>query len=295
MIRSYQGAVAVITGGASGIGRALGEALARRGADVVLADLQSELAEQVANGIRGAGGKATAAALDVRDFAAFDGLVREVTSSRGRLDYWFNNAGIGIGGRVQFYGAQNWDRVIDVNIRGVTNGVQAAYSTMLRQGFGHIVNTASLAALMPTPGLVSYGMSKHAVLGLSTSLRAEAAGAGVRVSVLCPGVIRTPALEWGKYHEALEEMQPEVQRRIIERLRPMAPAVFADAALRAIARDKAIIIIPARWKAVWWINRISPSLGLFLARKTYERRVNALQPGASDRRHATGPSSGIRT
>jgi NAD(P)-dependent dehydrogenase (short-subunit alcohol dehydrogenase family) len=99
MLRSYQGAVAIITGGDSGIGRALGEALARRGADVVLADLQSELPEQVASGIRIAGGKATAAALDVRDFAAFDGLVREVVSSRGRLDYLFNNAGIGIGGR----------------------------------------------------------------------------------------------------------------------------------------------------------------------------------------------------
>ena len=132
MIRSYKGAVAIITGGASGIGRAIGEALASRGADVVLADLQSELAEEVASGIREAGGKATAAALDVRDFAAFDGLVREVASSRGRLDYLFNNAGIGIGGRVQFYEVENWDRVIDVNIRGVTNGVQAAYSTMLQ-------------------------------------------------------------------------------------------------------------------------------------------------------------------
>jgi NAD(P)-dependent dehydrogenase (short-subunit alcohol dehydrogenase family) len=283
MLRSYQGAVAIITGGASGIGRALGEALARRGADVVLADLQSELAEQVASGIRSAGGKATAIALDVRDFAAFDGLVRDVVSSRGRLDYLFNNAGIGIGGRVQFYAVENWDRVIDVNIRGVTNGVQAAYSTMLRQGFGHIVNTASVAAFMPTPGLVSYGMSKHAVLGLSTSLRAESASAGIRVSVLCPGVIRTPVLEWGKYHEALEEMDVDGQRRIIERLRPMDPAAFAKAALRAIARNKAVIIIPARWKAAWWLNRVSPQLSLFLARKTLERRVKALQVGVSSR------------
>src|SRR5271167_3640026 len=96
-LRTFAGAVAIITGGASGIGRALGEALARRGADVVLADLQIELAEEVASGIRQAGGKATAAALDVRDFAAFDGLVGDVAGSRGRLDYLFNNAGIGIG------------------------------------------------------------------------------------------------------------------------------------------------------------------------------------------------------
>ena len=124
------------------------------------------------------------------------------------------------------------------SILGVTNGVQAAYSTMLRQGFGHIVNTASVAAFMPTPGLVSYGMSKHAVLGLSTSLRAESACTGIRVSVLCPGVIRTPVLEWGKYHEALEEMDADGRRRIIERLRPMDPAAFAEAALRAIAQNR---------------------------------------------------------
>jgi NAD(P)-dependent dehydrogenase (short-subunit alcohol dehydrogenase family) len=293
MIRRYQGAVAVITGGASGIGRALGETLSRRGAEVVLADLQAELAEQIASGIRTAGGKATAAALDVRNFTAFDGLVREVVSRHGRIDYLFNNAGIGIGGRVQFYGIENWDRVIDVNVRGVTNGVQAVYSTMLRQGFGHIVNTASLAALMPTPGLVGYGMSKHAVLGLSTSLRAESEGAGIRVSVLCPGAIRTPALEWGMYHEALEEMDPEQQRRIIERLHPMEPAAFAEAALRAVARNKAIIVIPGRWKTAGWLNRVSPDLALYLARKTFERRVKALRVGDSERPQATGPSSGI--
>jgi NAD(P)-dependent dehydrogenase (short-subunit alcohol dehydrogenase family) len=291
MIRSYQGAVALITGGASGIGRALGEALARRGADVVLADLQAELAQEVANDIRLGGGKASAAALDVRDFAAFDALVQEVTSSRGRLDYLFNNAGIGIGGRVQYYGVETWNRVIDVNIRGVTNGVQAAYSIMLRQGFGHIVNTASMAALIPTPGIVCYGMSKHAVLGLSTSLRAEGAGAGIRVSVLCPGVIRTPALEWGKYHETLEDLDLEVQRRMLERMRPMAPSAFAEAALRAIARNKAIIIIPGRWHAVWWLGRLSPQLALMLAQRTYAQRMHAFQTGDSARQDATTPGS----
>jgi NAD(P)-dependent dehydrogenase (short-subunit alcohol dehydrogenase family) len=287
MIRSFRGAVAVITGGASGIGRALGEALAERGADVVLADRQSELVEQVASGIRSSGGKATAAALDVRDFVAFDCLVGDVMGSRGRLDYLFNNAGIGIGGRVEFHGVENWERIIDVNIRGVVNGVQAAYGRMLRQGFGHIVNTASIAGLIPTPGTASYGMTKHAVVGLSTSLRAEASSAGVRVSVLCPGVIRTPALEWGKYHEALEELGAETQRRMIESLQPMAAAAFAEAALKAIARNKAIIIIPARWNAIWWINRISPALALFLAQRTFAYRMKVFA-GDSDREKAAG-------
>lgn len=287
-IRTYQGAVAVTTGGASGIGRALGEALAERGADVTIADLQAELAEEVAAGIRTRGGNAQAAALDVRDFSAFRALIQDVVSTRGRLDYLFNNAGIGIGGRAHLYHPENWDRAIDVNVRGVTNGVQAAYAIMIRQGFGHIVNTASLAALMPTPGLVSYGMTKHAILGLSTSLRAEAEGAGVRVSVLCPGLIRTPALEWGPHHEAIEELDAEGQRKMIEKMGPMDPAVFAKHALRAIAANKAIIIIPARWRVVWWLNRISPTLGLYLARKTFDQRVRTLRVDPAKRPESKG-------
>src|SRR5436309_16115827 len=93
-LRTYKGGVAIITGGASGIGRALGEELARRGAEVVLADLQADLAEQVAAGIRGAGGKALAASLDVTDFHAVQALVGQTASRAGRLDYLFNNAGI---------------------------------------------------------------------------------------------------------------------------------------------------------------------------------------------------------
>jgi short-subunit dehydrogenase len=104
---------------------------------------------------------------------------------------------------------------------------------------------------------------------------------------LCPGAIRTPALEWGKYHETLEDLGAETQRRIIERLRPMAAAAFARAALKAISRNKAIIIIPARWKAIWWINRISPGLALILAHKTFEQRKKAFA-GDSNRPEAAG-------
>ena len=106
----------------------------------------------------------------------------------------FNNAGIAIGGSAHDYGIQEWNQIIDVNLRGVVNGVQAAYCIMIKQGFGHIVNTASITGLMPTPGQVAYSMTKHAVVGLSLSLRAEAALLGIRVSVLCPGAIRTPIL-----------------------------------------------------------------------------------------------------
>jgi short-subunit dehydrogenase len=127
-----------------------------------------------------------------------------------------------------------------------------------------------MAGLMPSPGVSSYATTKHAVVGLSKSLRAEAAPAGIRVSVLCPGVIRTPILEGGKYGKNLVEVSLEQQRRIWERFKPMAPDIFARKALDAIAKNEAIIIIPSWWKLFWWMNRLSPSLGISLSQKLYQ-------------------------
>ncbi len=262
-LRTYQDAVAIITGGASGIGRALAEGLAKRGAEVVLADRQVELAEQVADGIREDTDRmASAMEVDVTDFAAVERLVQTTVSTHGRLDYFFNNAGIGIGGEVRDYQLDDWNQVLAVNLHGVVHGVQAAYPVMLQQGYGHIVNTASMAGLIPSPSIVSYAATKHAVVGLSTSLRIEAAEAGVRVSVLCPGAIRTPILEGGKYGKNLRPVPPEVQRAYWERLRPMPVDRFADKVLHAVARNKAIIVVPSWWKLIWWVNRLSPSLGI---------------------------------
>lgn len=276
-LRVFNEATAIITGGASGIGRALAEELVERGTEVVLADLQIELAEEVASAIRAGGGKARAFKLDVAGFAAVEHLLRETVERTGRLDYMFNNAGIGIGGGVSLHSIEDWDRIIDVNLRGVVNGVQAAYQIMLNQGFGHIVNTASMAGLTPGPGLVSYATTKHAVVGLSKSLRAEAASAGIRVSVLCPGAIRTPILEGGKYGRILIDISPEQQRDMWEKFKPMPPNIFASKALDAIAKNKAIIIIPSWWKRFWWINRLSPSLGISLAQKSYQDMQKALK------------------
>lgn len=268
-LRTFDGAVAIITGGASGIGRALGEALAERGAEVILADRQAELAETVAGGIRTKGGRATAADLDVTDFRATERLVQQTAERHGRLDYMFNNAGIGIGGEARFYDITDWEQVFDVNIRGVIHGIQAAYPVMLRQGFGHLVNTASMAGLVPFPTIVSYCASKFALVGLSTSLRIEAAESGVRVSVLCPGVIRTPILEGGKYGKTLQPLPPEVRDQHWKRQRPMNVDQFAAKALRAIAKNQAIIVIPGRWKLFWWLNRLSPSLALYVGKRGF--------------------------
>lgn len=270
-IRVFNDATAIVTGGASGIGQALAEELAKRGCEVVLADRQIELAEEVASGIRTlVGGKATAVKLDVTDFPALQRVVQDTIERTHRLDYMFNNAGIGMGGRVHDYGIQDWNQMIDVNLRGVVNGVQATYSIMMKQGFGHIVNTSSITGLMPSPGQVPYSMTKHAVVGLSLSLRAEAAPLGIRVSVLCPGAIRTPILYGGgKYGKMLRDIPQEKVREMWERLKPMSPNVFAGKVIDSVAKNRPIIVEPSWYKRLWWTNRLSPSLAIALAQRSY--------------------------
>ena len=276
-IRTFAGATAIVTGAASGIGRALAGELAQRGCEVVLADLQVSLAKKVASEIRTAGGKARAVRIDVTDFPVMKNLVKETVKRTGRLDYIFNNAGIVIGGGVDLYCIADWNKVIDVNIRGVINGIQTAYPVMLKQEFGHIVNTASMAGLMPGPGNTVYTMTKHGVVGLSLSLRGEAALAGVRVSVICPGVIQTPILEGGgRYGKMLMEIPAEEMRRLFQKLRPMPPHVFAKKVLDAVAKNRAIIIFPRWWRVFWWINRLSPAIGIALAQRSFERNLKKL-------------------
>jgi NAD(P)-dependent dehydrogenase (short-subunit alcohol dehydrogenase family) len=281
-LHTFDGGVAIVTGAASGIGRAISKALAQRGCQVVLADIDCGDAETAAAQIRDKGGRASAKHLDVCNFAAVSELVTETMEKLGRIDYLFNNAGIGVFGEVADYPLDAWHRVIAVNLGGVVNGVQAAYAAMIRQGFGHIVNTASIAGLTTSPAAASYSATKHAVVGLSKALRAEAQCRGVRVSVICPGVIRTPLLRGGKHGIFLmplpEDKQREIVGQLFELLRPMDVSIFARKVLDRVARNRAIIVVPGWYKIFWWIERASPTLGAFLARKAFERHRKLLFP-----------------
>jgi NAD(P)-dependent dehydrogenase (short-subunit alcohol dehydrogenase family) len=271
--------VAFITGGASGIGRALAEELADQGVEVVLADRQIELAEEVAASIRQAAGNATAVELDVRDLGQFQRVADETVARTSRIDYLFNNAGIGVGGDMARYEMRDWDDVFEVNLRGVAHGIQAVYPVMCRQGSGHIVNTASMAGLLPAPHTGSYTATKHAVVGLSKALRIEAKEHGVRVSVLCPGVIRTPILGAGKYGRS--NLTSEGDQKMMgfwEQLRPMDPRAFARKTLRQVARNVPIIIVPSWWKLFWLMERLSPRLSLWVWQRTYDRMRVQLAP-----------------
>jgi NAD(P)-dependent dehydrogenase (short-subunit alcohol dehydrogenase family) len=266
MASSLSGKIAFVTGGASGIGAALTNKLVDGGAEVWIADRQIDRAQELAQRLESRGGKAHAIELDVRDYASFERAAAEVVRQSGRIDYLFNNAGIGVAGEVDSYTVDDWDDVIDVNLRGVTNGIQAVYPIMIRQHSGHIVNTASMAGLMTTTSQASYTATKHAVVAISKTLRLEAKRHGVQVSVLCPGVIRTPILTGGEYGRTkMTGVSDDELLKFWERSRPMPPELFAERALRAVLRGEAIIVVPTWWKAFWYLERLSPALSMRLA------------------------------
>ena len=277
---SFAGKNVVVTGAASGIGRALAGELVRRGAVVVLADRDGPDAEQVAAQLRAGGGRASARQVDVAVQAQVAHLVEETMREHGRIDYLFNNAGIGAGGEVYQYSVEMWDRLIAVNVNGVAYGVHAAYPLMIRQGFGHIVNTASSAGLVCSPGLVSYSATKHAVVGLSKGLLLEARAHNVRVSVLCPGVIRTAILTGGR-HGVFAAHAPEAQQRkafsaLFEKLRPMDVDAFARRTLDHVARNHFVIIVPGVFRLGWWLERWCPWLWMWVTRRLFEANRGVL-------------------
>jgi NAD(P)-dependent dehydrogenase (short-subunit alcohol dehydrogenase family) len=270
MASSVSGKIAFVTGGASGIGAALATKLVDGGAEVWIADRQIGAAQEVAQRLNSGGAKAHAIELDVRSYPSFERAVAEAVQQSGRIDYLFNNAGIGVGGEVDSYTLDDWNDVFDVNLRGVIHGIQAVYPIMIRQHSGYIVNTASMAGLVTSSGTASYTATKHAVVALSKVLRVEAERHGVQVSVFCPGVIRTPALTGGKFGR-IPGISDEELLKSWERLRPMAPEVFAERALRAVLRGDAIIVVPAWWKAWWYLERLSPALSMRFAKVSLKR------------------------
>jgi NAD(P)-dependent dehydrogenase (short-subunit alcohol dehydrogenase family) len=277
-LRSFDGAVALVTGAGSGIGAALARGLAARGARVVLAD--RDLPSARAEAARLPPGSADAVELDVREAEAFEHAVGGTFARHGRLDYLFNNAGIGVGGEALRLSLEDWREAVAVNLLGPVHGIAAAYPRMVAQGFGHVVNTASMAAFMATPLATPYGATKSALASISRALRLEAARHGVRVSALCPGVIRTPILvDGGRFGRIASFLAPQDQSRLWERLRPMDVDVFARRALAAVARNRAVIVIPGWWRALRLLDALAPSLADRLAARQLREIRGLLESG----------------
>jgi NAD(P)-dependent dehydrogenase (short-subunit alcohol dehydrogenase family) len=287
----FAGSSALVTGAGSGIGLALATELVDRGADVMVTDLDGEAAAAVAENLRrpastgnGRSGRSPMVAwaeLDVTDPVAVEEAVSRFTLERGGLDFIFNNAGIGVGGPVDALALDHWRKVVDVNLYGVVHGVAAAYPRMVKQRRGHIVNTASLSGLLPSPGLVPYSLTKHAVVGLSVGLRLEAAAHGVRVSVVCPGLIETPLLDKGNAVDV--PGMPDIDMRTTLSAvmgKPYPAASLAVDVLNGVAQNRPIIVSPLKAHPLWLLYRLSPVLFMRLATLRGPFAVNdpALQP-----------------
>jgi NAD(P)-dependent dehydrogenase (short-subunit alcohol dehydrogenase family) len=233
-MRELSDRVAVVTGAGSGIGRALALELAAQGAHVAVADIDEALAQDTAREIEARGRRAIAVATDVRELASVELLLARTLAELGGCHVVCNNAGVFHAAALIDTPIEQWQRVIATNLWGVIHGSRTFGAHFARQGFGHIVNTASAAGLFPMPGMGSYSTTKFAIVGLSLQLRWELAGAGVGVTVVCPGVVRTGI---GKAQGAgLERMDVDAMVA-----RSPTPDRLARKVVRAVQRDRALV------------------------------------------------------
>ncbi|MFA5889818.1 MAG: SDR family oxidoreductase [Actinomycetota bacterium] len=264
--------VAIVTGGASGIGEALSKELGKRGAIVYVTDIDEGRAKDVASSIVASGGTAESFALDVSSEEQVAGLIGDIASKHGRLDYMFNNAGMAVGGELRDLDMSQFRRVLDVNLWGVINGTYAAYKIMERQGHGHIVNVASMVGLVPVPMETAYVTSKHAVVGLSNSLRVEGAALGVRVSVVCPDFIKT------RFYTSSRHVNVDEDKLIaqIPSFFFTSPERCARVILRGVNRNRGIITIGIYVRLLWRLYRTSPRM-VMRGQLLYARKLRKLR------------------
>jgi NAD(P)-dependent dehydrogenase (short-subunit alcohol dehydrogenase family) len=250
--------VAVVTGAGSGIGQATAGALCRRGAVVHLVDIEADRVRRACDELVGAGHRAAWHRADVTVAPDLERVARAVVEAEGRVDILHNNAGVCCGGPVASIPLADWRWSVDVNLWGVVNGLRAFLPRMLARGRGgHIVNTASMAGLVGLPFVAPYCATKFAVVGLSECLAAELAPAGIRVTVVCPGAVRTRVLQSarlqlpGRYRQRIE--------RLLER-RSASPEAVARRIVRAVERGHFLVVVAGDMAPLWWLKRLSAGL-----------------------------------
>ena len=231
---NVRGAKVAITGGAGGIGSTLTDAFTAAGAEVVTLDLP---------------GRGAMLDVDVTDRAG----TMAAFSSLDRLNVVIANAGVGVSGRVGDLGDTEWDKSVDVNVKGTVNTVLAALPLLRTSSPGSVVIMSSLSGLLPTPLLTPYSMTKHALVGLANSLRPELRREGIGVTLVCPGPVESPLLDEPSFTSGLSA------RRYLTAAagRPMSASSLATAVLDAVQRDRPLVT-PGRAGLLWRLQRLAP-------------------------------------
>lgn len=252
--------IIVITGAASGLGLALARELARLGGILILADRDAAAAKRAARSIQESGGIVDARKLDISNARATERFVETIVKEYGRIDYFFNNAGVSIRGETRDLKREDWERLFAVNLYGTIHAGNAVFKVMVKQGSGHLINTASASGLVPLPVASPYSTSKFAVVGYSENLRLEGADLGVRVSVVCPGFIRSgirnsPAVnvpQKESFQVPFKEMSAEdAARRIIQ----------------GVERNKGRIVFPFYVHLLYLLHVHLPSISSRIGRR----------------------------
>ncbi|WP_327728823.1 SDR family oxidoreductase [Streptomyces sp. NBC_00487] len=266
----FGGQLVLVTGAASGIGRATAFAFAEAGARVVAVDLDTEGAARTAELSRLIGApEAWAETVDVSDERAMEKLAERVATEYGVVDVLVNNAGIGLSGSFLDTTPEDWRKVLDVNLWGVIHGCRLFGRQMAERGQGgHIVNTASAAAYLPSRSLPAYSTSKAAVLMLSECLRAELAGQGIGVSAICPGIVNTNITSTARFAgvDAAEEKRRQQKTTRLYGLRNYPPEKVAEAVLRAVVRNQAVVPVTPEAHGGRFMSRFAPRVLRRLAR-----------------------------
>ncbi|MDJ0787072.1 MAG: SDR family NAD(P)-dependent oxidoreductase [Myxococcota bacterium] len=260
-VRNLEGQVGVVTGAGSGIGRALALALAARGADLSICDVDEQGLEETARTARERGRRVVCTRTDVSDAGAVADFAEKTWNELGRADVLVNNAGIGVGGPFVDVPLEEWETIVGINLKGVVYGCHHFVPRMIAAGHGgHVINIASSAGFIAAPGMSAYTATKFAVLGFSESLHLELLDHGIGVTAVCPGIINTSIVRTGRMYgpDATEERREEGVRAF-ER-RNYTPERVAENVLRAVQRGRVVApIAPEAW-VFYYGKRFAPWL-----------------------------------
>ncbi len=255
-MEKLDGKRAVITGAASGLGRSLAVALARKGCRMGVVDINLKGAEETLGMVNAAGGSGEICELDVRVAMDWEAMAEHFFSSWGEVDLLVNNAGVVSTGYVGDIPLEDWEWIFSIDFWGMLYGCHFFLPRMKKQGHGHILNVASAAGIFNLLEMSPYNATKAAVISLSETLREELAPEGIGVTVLCPMFFNTNLLSTMCY---TDEFEPEFARTTFEHARMTADEV-AEAALRAVERGKLYCIPQLSGRVLWLVKRLSPSV-----------------------------------
>lgn len=272
-MKTLKNKVAVVTGSASGIGKAAAIEFARSGMDVALADVDEKGMAAVATEIQKIGRRAICVKVDVTKKPDIENLLKRTLAELGGVHVVMNNAGVTVTGNAWETSDEDWKRVIDIDLWGVIHGCRVFAPVLAKQGEGHIVNTASGAGLMAVPGMVSYTTAKFGVVGLSEGFRYELDSYGVGVTVVCPGVVNTNIMKAAEYKGGYESHRSQIEKMVEDQ--GVAPEKLAKKIVKAIKGNEPQVLIGREAYAISAMKKmpigVADRLGKLMAREIKKR------------------------